>query len=152
MAKYSVHGQIHDYGDYMRWENEADKHDNLVRLKQVHGEIGFKLLLNDAVTIKKGEEEISLIGVENWGKGGFHKYGDLKKAAAKVPHKAFKILMSHDPSHWDAVTLSHDRHIHLTLSGHTHGMAILALSCLVLNGALLSTCTANGPASVPNSG
>lgn len=120
-GKYSVLGN-HDYGDYMRWEKEADKHANLARLKQVQGEIGFKLLLNDAVTIKKGDEEISLIGVENWGKGGFHKYGDLKKAAAKVPHKAFKILMSHDPSHWDAVTLGHDRHIHLTLSGHTHGM------------------------------
>jgi len=120
-GKYSILGN-HDYGDYMRWENEADKHANLVRLKEIHGEIGFKLLLDEAVTIKKGDQEISLIGVENWGKGGFHKYGDLEKATAKLPHKSFNILMSHDPSHWDAVTLDHDKHIHLTLSGHTHGM------------------------------
>jgi predicted MPP superfamily phosphohydrolase len=120
-GKYSVLGN-HDYGDYMRWENEGDKYTNLNRLKKVHTQIGFKLLLNEAVEIKKDGQSIALIGVENWGKGGFHKYGDLKKATAAVPAKEFKILMSHDPSHWDAVTLGHDKHIHLTLSGHTHGM------------------------------
>jgi predicted MPP superfamily phosphohydrolase len=120
-GKYSVLGN-HDYGDYMQWENEGDKSANLNRLKTVHSEIGFKLLLNEAVEIKKDGQSIALIGVENWGKGGFHKYGDLKKATAGVPVKEFKILMSHDPSHWDAVTLGHDKHIHLTLSGHTHGM------------------------------
>jgi predicted MPP superfamily phosphohydrolase len=120
-GKYSVLGN-HDYGDYKRWENESDKYANLNRLKNVHKEIGFKLLLNEAVTIEKDGQQIALIGVENWGKGGFHKYGDLEKAATHVPANAFKILMSHDPSHWDAVTLGHDKHIHLTLSGHTHGM------------------------------
>jgi predicted MPP superfamily phosphohydrolase len=119
-GKFSVLGN-HDYGDYRRWENENDKHANLNRLKQVHKEIGFKLLLNEAVTIEKNGQEISLIGVENWGKGGFHKYGDLKKATAQVPDDAFNILMSHDPSHWDAVTVGYDKHVHLTLSGHTHG-------------------------------
>jgi predicted MPP superfamily phosphohydrolase len=119
-GKFSVLGN-HDYGDYKHWTNEHDKHANLDRLKEVHTDIGFKLLLNEATTIKKEDESISLIGVENWGKGGFHKYGDLKKATSSVPAKAFKILMSHDPSHWDAVTLGHDRHIHLTLAGHTHG-------------------------------
>lgn len=119
-GKYSVLGN-HDYGDYMQWENEADQHANLSRLKQVHQEIGFKLLLNEATPIQKDNQAIALIGVENWGKGGFHKYGDLKKATASVPDKAFKILMSHDPSHWDAVTLGHHQPIHLTLSGHTHG-------------------------------
>ncbi|MEZ2335590.1 metallophosphoesterase [Mucilaginibacter sp. RCC_168] len=119
-GKYSVLGN-HDYGDYMRWENEADQQANLSRLKQVHQEIGFKLLLNEATPIQKDNQAIALIGVENWGKGGFHKYGDLKKATANVPNEAFKILMSHDPSHWDAVTLGHHQPIHLTLSGHTHG-------------------------------
>jgi uncharacterized protein len=120
-GKYSVLGN-HDYGDYMRWESKDAKAANLDRLKEVHEEIGFNLLLNDAVTIKKHGESISLIGVENWGKGGFHKYGDLIKATADVPGNAFKILMSHDPSHWDEVTVGHHQHVHLTLAGHTHGM------------------------------
>ncbi|HZY37488.1 MAG TPA: metallophosphoesterase [Mucilaginibacter sp.] len=120
-GKYSVLGN-HDYGDYMRWESEAQQYANLNRLKEVHNQIGFRLLLNESVTIKKDGESIALIGVENWGKGGFHKYGDLEKATASVPAGDFKILMSHDPSHWDAVTLDHHKHIHLTLAGHTHGM------------------------------
>jgi predicted MPP superfamily phosphohydrolase len=120
MGKFSVLGN-HDYGDYKRWEHESDKQFNLVRLKEVHKEIGFKLLLDEAVTIQKDGQSISLVGVENWGTGGFHQYGNLQKATAKVPGDAFKVLMSHDPSHWDAVTLGHDQHIHLTLSGHTHG-------------------------------
>ena len=121
MGKFSVLGN-HDYGDYVKWTTAEAKHANLARLKQVHAEIGFRLLLDEAITLEKGGQSIILLGVENWGKGGFHKYGDLKKATAGVPDDAFKILMSHDPSHWEAVTLDHDQHIHLTLSGHTHGM------------------------------
>lgn len=120
-GKYSVLGN-HDYGDYMRWESETAKDANLNHLKEIHAEIGFGLLLNESVTISKHGESIALIGVENWGKGGFHKYGDLKRATADVPDNAFKILMSHDPSHWDEVTVDHDQHVHLTLAGHTHGM------------------------------
>ncbi|MDB5023213.1 MAG: metallophosphoesterase [Mucilaginibacter sp.] len=120
-GKYSVLGN-HDYGDYMKWENKGARYDNLNRLKKVHAEIGFKLLLNEAVNIEKDGQSIALIGVENWGKGGFHKHGDLIKASEKVPDEEFKILMSHDPSHWEAKTLEHLKHIHLTLSGHTHGM------------------------------
>ncbi|MGY4536641.1 putative MPP superfamily phosphohydrolase [Mucilaginibacter sp. UYNi724] len=120
-GKFSVLGN-HDYGDYVQWESETAKQNNLVRLKQVHGDIGFKLLLNQAISIKKDGQHICLIGVENWGKGGFHKYGDLEKAAAGLSPDSFNILMSHDPSHWDAVTLGHHKHIHLTLAGHTHGM------------------------------
>ncbi|PZR28116.1 MAG: phosphohydrolase [Citrobacter freundii] len=120
-GKYSVLGN-HDYGDYIRWETKAAKDANLVRLKEIHGEIGFKLLLNEAVTIQRQGQSIALIGVENWGKGGFHKYGDLKVATNTVPDNAFKILMSHDPSHWDEVTVDHHQHVHLTLAGHTHGM------------------------------
>jgi len=120
-GKYSILGN-HDYGDYARWESEAHQNANLNRLKAIHKEIGFRLLLNEAVSIKKDGRSITLIGVENWGKGGFHKYGDLEKATETVPADSFKILMSHDPSHWDAVTLDHKKHIHLTLAGHTHGM------------------------------
>ncbi|RFM31105.1 metallophosphoesterase [Chitinophaga silvisoli] len=120
-GKYSVLGN-HDYGDYIRWESKEAQAANLARLKEVHGEMGFNLLLNEAVTIKKQGQSISLIGVENWGKGGFHKYGDLKRATANVPDNSFKVLMSHDPSHWDEVTVDHHQHVHLTLAGHTHGM------------------------------
>ena len=120
-GKYSVLGN-HDYGDYIRWETKTAKDANLERLKEVHREIGFKLLLNEAVTIQRQGQSIALIGVENWGKGGFHKYGDLKTATTAVPDNAFKILMSHDPSHWDEVTVDHHQHVHLTLAGHTHGM------------------------------
>ena len=121
MGKFSVLGN-HDYGDYIQWASPEAKRDNLTRLKQVHAEIGFRLLLDEAITLQKGNQSITLLGVENWGKGGFHKYGDLQKAVAGVPDDAFKILLSHDPSHWEGVTLDHHQHIHLTLSGHTHGM------------------------------
>ena len=121
IGKYSILGN-HDYGDYTRWGNAEAKRANLDRLKEVHSEIGFHLLLDESITLKKDDQSIVLIGVENWGKGGFHQYGDLKKATAGIPADAFKILMSHDPSHWEGVTLQHDQQIHLTLSGHTHGM------------------------------
>lgn len=120
-GKFSVLGN-HDYGDYIRWESKEAQAANLDRLKAVHGEMGFNLLLNESVTISKQGQSISLIGVENWGKGGFHKYGDLKRATANVPDNSFKVLMSHDPSHWDEVTVDHHQHVHLTLAGHTHGM------------------------------
>jgi uncharacterized protein len=120
-GKYSVLGN-HDYGDYGKWDTEQEKRANLKSLKNVHHELGFRLLLNEAVTIDKDGQSIALIGVENWGKGGFHKYGSLTKAAAAVPNEEFKILMSHDPSHWEAKTLLNKKHINLTLAGHTHGM------------------------------
>jgi predicted MPP superfamily phosphohydrolase len=121
MGKFSVLGN-HDYGDYIQWETSQAKQANLQRLKQIHAEIGFRLLLDESITLKKEGQSIVLLGVENWGKGGFHKYGDLGKATTGVPDNAFKVLMSHDPSHWEGVTLDHHQHIHLTLSGHTHGM------------------------------
>jgi predicted MPP superfamily phosphohydrolase len=121
MGKFSVLGN-HDYGDYVKWDNPAVKAENLLALKKVHEQIGFRLLLDEAIQLERNGESISLIGVENWGKGGFHKYGDLEKAVQNLDDSQFKILMSHDPSHWEAVTLQHLKHIHLTLSGHTHGM------------------------------
>lgn len=120
-GKYSVLGN-HDYGDYMSWESKEAKQANFNRLKQVHEEMGFQLMMNEYKIIEKSGEAVVLIGVENWGKGGFHKYGDLKKASLNVPDDAFKILMSHDPSHWDAHVNKHHQPIHLTLAGHTHGM------------------------------
>src|SRR6201996_5351562 len=110
MGKYSVLGN-HDYGDYTKWPSPQAQADNLKNLKQVHKDIGFKLLLNEAIQINKDGESIALIGVENWGKGGFHKYGDLDKAVEKVDNEEFKILMSHDPSHWEAKSLQHKKHI-----------------------------------------
>lgn len=118
---FSILGN-HDYGDYTTWESQAAKQQNMVRLKEIHQEIGFRLLLNESVSIKKGDASIGLIGVENWGKGNFHRYGDLNKAISNVLNEPFKILMSHDPSHWDAVVADYQPVVHLTLSGHTHGM------------------------------
>ncbi len=118
---YSILGN-HDYGDYISWKNEESKRENLNRLIKIQKEMGFNLLMNEHVKIEKNGQSISLIGVENWGKRGFTKYGDLEKAIAEVDHHQFKILLSHDPSHWEAETLDHDKHIHLTLAGHTHGM------------------------------
>ena len=120
-GKYSILGN-HDYGDYVEWETEAAKEKNLEDLKKLQREIGFDLLLNESRFLQKGKDRIALIGVENWGKGGFKKAGDLGKAAEKISKDDFKILMSHDPTHWEEKVRSDDYHYHLTLSGHTHGM------------------------------
>ena len=118
---YSVLGN-HDYGDYVSWNSEDEKRQNLEDLKNLQKEIGFDLLLNENRFIEKEGERIALVGVENWGKGGFKKAGDLKKASSKLDKTDFKILLSHDPSHWEAEVVPDDYHYHLTLSGHTHGM------------------------------
>lgn len=118
---FSILGN-HDYGDYIAWESPVVKEQNLIRLKEIHQEIGFQLLLNESVEIQKEDASVGLIGVENWGKGNFHRYGDLNKAIESVLQQPFKILLSHDPSHWDAVVTDYQPLIHLTLSGHTHGM------------------------------
>lgn len=120
-GKFSVLGN-HDYGDYVSWETEEAKSNNLTDLKNIQKEMGFDLLLNDSRYLRKGEDRIALIGVENWGRGGFKKAGDLKKAVSNIKKDDFKILMSHDPSHWEDQVLKDDYHYHLTLSGHTHGM------------------------------
>lgn len=120
-GKFSVLGN-HDYGDYVSWETEEAKSNNLTDLKNMQKEMGFDLLLNDSRYLQKGGDRIALIGVENWGRGGFKKAGDLKKAVSNIDRDDFKILMSHDPSHWEDQVLKDDYHYHLTLSGHTHGM------------------------------
>ncbi|WP_299115735.1 metallophosphoesterase [uncultured Winogradskyella sp.] len=118
---FSVLGN-HDYGDYIRWNTEEDKRQNLEDLKKLQKDIGFDLLLNENRFIEREGQRLAIIGVENWGKGGFKKAGDLKRASEKVNKDDFKILMSHDPSHWDAEVVNDAYHYHLTLSGHTHGM------------------------------
>jgi predicted MPP superfamily phosphohydrolase len=122
MGVYSTLGN-HDYGDYMSWPTPQAKKDNLEKLKQIHGELGWRLLMNENVLLEKGGEQIAVIGIENWSaKARFPKYGDLKKAYAGTENIPFKILMSHDPSHWDAQVRPHYGDIDLMLAGHTHGM------------------------------
>lgn len=119
-GKYSVLGN-HDYGEYVTWPTEKDKEDNFQAIKDLYGQIDFKLMLNEHTYIEKGSDKIALIGVENWGHN-FKKAGDINKASQGVDKKDFKILMSHDPSHWDYEIKNHESNFHLTLSGHTHGM------------------------------
>ena len=119
-GKYSVLGN-HDYGEYVTWPSEAAKEKNFQDIKKLYGQIGFNLLLNQHSFIEKGNDKIALVGVENWGVH-FKKAGDLKKASEGLSKKEFKILMSHDPSHWDAEINKHSIDFHLTLSGHTHGL------------------------------
>jgi len=117
---YSIFGN-HDYGDYVQWNSEEEKKQNLEDLKNVQKDLGFDLLLNESRFIEKDNQRIAIIGVENWGRG-FKQKGDLEKAAQKIDKADFKILMSHDPSHWQERVIDDEYHYHLTLSGHTHGM------------------------------
>ncbi|MBF9254713.1 metallophosphoesterase [Pontibacter sp. 172403-2] len=119
-GQFSILGN-HDYGMYVDWPSEAAQEANLDRLKQHHKELGYRLLLDEHVTIEKDGQQLALLGVENWGTG-FIQRGDLNKALLGVDEKAFKILLSHDPSHFEEIVKQHPTHIHLTLSGHTHGM------------------------------
>jgi len=120
VGKYSILGN-HDYGDYVDWDSDADKKKNFQEIKELHPKIGFDLLCNEHRYIEKEGQRIALVGVENWGKG-FKQAGDLEKAVAGVAKEDFKILMTHDPSHWDAEIKENDFKYHLTLSGHTHGL------------------------------
>lgn len=120
LGKFSVLGN-HDYGEYVQWPSQEMKAKNFADIKGLHDKIDFKLLLNENVKLKKGDQEITLIGVENWGIG-FKQAGDLAKASEGVAKDSFKILMSHDPSHWEHEVKNHADNYHLTLSGHTHGM------------------------------
>lgn len=118
---YSILGN-HDYGDYSPWESPEAKKKNMEDLKKAQKKMGWDLLLNESRFIERQGQRIAILGVENWGSGGFKKAGDLNKALSNVAADDFKILMSHDPSHWEAEVIPHPFNIHLTLSGHTHGM------------------------------
>lgn len=119
-GKFAVLGN-HDYGDYSNWNASEDKTENLEKIKNFFELINFKLLLNEGVILKENDQEIAIVGVENWGLPPFRQDGDLLKALREVDAIPFKILLSHDPSHWDAEVVGHTD-IALTLSGHTHGM------------------------------
>jgi uncharacterized protein len=119
-GKFAVLGN-HDYGQYIDFPNKKAKQDNFEAIKNLYGQIGFDLLLNQNKIIKKGNDTIAIVGVENWGKG-FGERGDIELASKNLKKEDFKILMSHDPSHWENQIKNHDKHFQLTLSGHTHGM------------------------------
>ncbi len=120
-GKFSILGN-HDYGDYVQWSSAAVRTKNLDDLKRRHEEMGFRLLLNEKVDFAlPSGKKIEIIGIENWGLGGFSQYGDLAKATAKSDPTNFQLLLSHDPSHWDAEVLDKTS-INLSLAGHTHGM------------------------------
>ena len=124
MGVYAVLGN-HDYGDYVHWPSPEAKQQNLTRLKATEAHMGWKMLNNEHVILQKENEQIALIGVENWGaKGHFSQYGNLDQAMKGLEKQPipFKLLMSHDPSHWDAQVRREYPDIDLTLSGHTHGM------------------------------
>ncbi len=113
----------HDYGDYVQWPTAQAKLDNLEALKKVHANMGWRLLMNEHVVLEKNGEKIALLGIENWGaKARFPKYGKMDLAYPGTENIPFKILLSHDPSHWDAQILPEYPGIDLMLSGHTHGM------------------------------
>jgi uncharacterized protein len=122
MGVFSTLGN-HDYGDYVQWESEAAKRANLESLKQVHARLGWRLLMNEHVALEKGNEQIALLGIENWSaKGRFPKYGKMQEAYPGSEKYPFKILLSHDPSHWHAEVQPNYSNIDLMLAGHTHGM------------------------------
>jgi predicted MPP superfamily phosphohydrolase len=119
-GKFSILGN-HDYGDYYDWGTEENKKLGFKKLIEIQNELGFKVLRDESVHIKKNNEKISLVGVENWG-DGFKKKGDIDKAISDLDESDFKIVLSHDPSHWDKILVDHKEKFNLTLSGHTHGM------------------------------
>ena len=122
MGVYSILGN-HDYGDYARWNSMEEKKQNLERLKTIQHEFGWKMLNNSSTYLERNGRRIGLAGVENWSRNlRFKKYGDMKTATENFSPEAFNILLSHDPSHWNAEITKQYNFIDLTLSGHTHGM------------------------------
>ena len=123
MGVYSTLGN-HDYGDYVKWPIDGiSKEQNLTNLKAVHASMGWRLLMNEHVVLERNGDQIALLGIENWSaKNNFPKHGRMDLAHPGTEKYPFKILMSHDPSHWDAQIKSNYSDIDLMLSGHTHGM------------------------------
>lgn len=119
---FSILGN-HDYGLYGKWESLRQQEENLDRLKALERSLGWDLLLNENRLIRRGDASIAIIGVENIGKPPFLKFGDLREAMKGLPDKIYKVLLSHDPSHWRREVLP-ETDIQLTLSGHTHGMQL----------------------------
>lgn len=121
LGVYSIFGN-HDYGDYVEWESGAQKAQNIQDLKGMHGKLGWRLLWDEHVPIERDGQQIALIGIQNWSAlRNFARYGNLSKAYEGAEKYPFKILMSHDPTHWDAEVRPKFGDIDLTLAGHTHG-------------------------------
>lgn len=120
MGIYSILGN-HDYGDYTRWDSPEEKEANLNQLLEIHKKLGFKLLRNEHLQITKGNSFIDLLGIENWGRGGFSKYGNFSQTLFNTHKNSFKILLSHDPTQWEEQVMNAPEMVNLTLSGHTHG-------------------------------
>lgn len=122
LGVYSVFGN-HDYGDYVQWESVQQKRENVKRLALIHKQMGWNLLLNEHRVLEIQGEKLGLVGVENWSaKSRFPKYGKLNEAMKGLEDTFTTILLSHDPSHWQAEVVGQNPRIDLTLSGHTHGM------------------------------
>ena len=111
----------HDYGDYQRWSSKQEKEENFKKLLEIQKKIGFKVLMNEHKYIFKNDQKIAIIGVENWG-ARFNKLGDIEKSIKNISDTDFKIVLSHDPTHWERILKDHPKQFDLTLSGHTHGM------------------------------
>lgn len=122
LGVYSTLGN-HDYGDYVRWDSPELKATNMVKLKEVHAALGWRLLMNEHMVLERNGDQIALLGIENWSaKGRFPKYGKMDRAYSGSEKIPFKILLSHDPSHWDAQVRITYPDVDLMLAGHTHGM------------------------------
>lgn len=122
LGVYSSLGN-HDYGDYVQWPSVAEKQANLQALMQVHKDMGWQLLMNENKVLERNGEKIAVLGIENWGaKGRFPKYGKMEEAVKGTEEIPFKLLLSHDPSHWDAQVKKQYPDIDIMFSGHTHGM------------------------------
>ena len=122
LGVYSTLGN-HDYGDYKAWSSVAEKSQNLKEMIKVHERMGWDLLMNENRSIKIGTDQISVLGVENWGAGRFAKYGQLDQTALNAEGDV-KLLLSHDPSHWDAQVRGQQPDIDIMFAGHTHGMQL----------------------------
>ena len=120
LGQYSILGN-HDYGDYIAWDSHDEKQQNLEALKKHHADVGRRLLLNEHIVLERGEHKLIVAGVENRG-DGFSRHGDIDKALHGVDEESFVVLLSHDPTHWEKIVKDHDKHVHVTLSGHTHAM------------------------------
>ncbi|MCK5537754.1 MAG: metallophosphoesterase [Bacteroidales bacterium] len=119
---FSVLGN-HDYGNYSNWKNESEKVENFNNLVKSHDKLGFQILRNENAVVYSGTDSIYIIGVENWGHPPFPQYAELEKALLGVPENVFKILLTHDPAHWES-QIDGKKNIELTLSGHSHGLQL----------------------------
>lgn len=120
LGVYSVTGN-HDYGDYKGWTTKQEKEENFRELVNAHRQMGFNILMNEHKMIEQGGDKLAVLGIENWGAGRFSKYGKLEKAHQGTDEAAVKLLLSHDPSHWDAQVRPEYKDIDIAFAGHTHG-------------------------------